>query len=179
MLHKSTTGLIVVDIQGKLATLVHNSDALISQTKKLIIGAHQLSLPILWLEQNPTKLGPTTPCLAECLSPNQVIEKYSFDATGTELFNHAVQQSGIKQWLICGIEAHICVYQTAIGLLQVGHQVEIVADCVSSRSEFNKQLALNKLLGLGAHLTSVEMCLFELVADCKAPEFKAILQLIK
>lgn len=179
MLHQSTAGLIVVDIQGKLATLMHDSHTLISQNEKLILGARQLSLPILWLEQHPLKLGATIPCLAQHLAPNQPIEKYSFDACKTDSFKLALKQSGIKRWLICGIEAHICVYQTAMGLLQLGHHVEVVTDCVSSRTEFNKALALKKLVSLGAHLTSVEMCLFELMSDCDAPEFKAILQLIK
>ena len=80
---------------------------------------------------------------------------------------------------MCGIEAHICVYQTAMGLLELGYKVQVVGDCVSSRTALNKDLAIRRLTDAGIQITGLEMSLYELVKDCRAPEFKFILSLIR
>ncbi|KZN13045.1 isochorismatase family protein [Marinomonas sp. TW1] len=179
MLSKQNTGLIVIDIQGKLADIVHDSKALMDQTAKLIQGAKLLRLPILWLEQTPDKIGSTQAQIANLLASQEPIKKHTFSGAGSAEFIVAVKQTPVKTWLICGIETHICVYQTAMQLLDLGYKVEVVVDCVSSRTLFNKELAISKLLANGATTSSVEMCLYELVADSNAPEFKDILKLIK
>lgn len=180
MLSHHNTGLIVIDIQGKLAQIVENSAELIEQTTRLIKGAQELELPIIWLEQNPNKLGVTLPQLADLLRPTVFpTHKMTFDGTKQTEFVEKLRQSAVTQWLVCGIEAHICVYQTVCGLLQLGYQVEVVEEAVSSRKIANKRLALERMQQLGAKLTSVEMCLYELLEDCRSPHFKAILSLIK
>ena len=179
MLTRDDTGLIVVDIQGKLANIVHDSEQLIANTVALIKGAKALNLPILWLEQNPEKLGTTTPEISNALTPLEPIAKYTFDGCGSTLFDKAVKQSNVTKWLVCGIETHICVYQTVSGLIRLGYEIELVSDCVSSRVLSNKALAISKLAAKGVGMTSVEMCLYELVGDCRASEFRQILKLIK
>ncbi|MCG6284438.1 isochorismatase family protein [Vibrio diabolicus] len=180
MLSKGNTGLIVVDVQGKLATLMHESNALIENITKLVKGAKALDLPILWLEQNPERLGPTAEPIREVLESTHLpITKYTFDGCKEATFNVAVENAKVDTWLVCGIESHICVYQTAVSLRQSGYRVELVADCVSSRTAANKALALAKLTANGVVLTGLEMCLYEMVEDCRAPEFKEILALIK
>ncbi|EGQ7911813.1 TPA: isochorismatase family protein [Vibrio parahaemolyticus] len=180
MLSKGNTGLIVVDVQGKLATLMHESDALIENITKLVKGAKALDLPILWLEQNPERLGPTAEPIREVLESTHLpITKYMFDGCKEATFNVAVENAKVDTWLVCGIESHICVYQTAVSLRQSGYRVELVTDCVSSRTAANKALALAKLTANGVVLTGLEMCLYEMVEDCRAPEFKEILALIK
>ncbi|TOL11464.1 hydrolase [Vibrio parahaemolyticus] len=180
MLSKGNTGLIVVDVQGKLATLMHESDALIENITKLVKGAKALGLPILWLEQNPERLGPTAEPIREVLESTHLpITKYTFDGCKEATFNVAVENAKVDTWLVCGIESHICVYQTAVSLRQSGYRVELVTDCVSSRTAANKALALAKLTANGVVLTGLEMCLYEMVEDCRAPEFKEILALIK
>lgn len=179
MLNREKTGLIVVDVQGKLAQLVSDSDALVSSCTKLVKGAQALDLPIIWLEQNPDKLGKTVEALHALLCEQQPITKFSFDACEEPFFQEAVQASGKTAWLICGIEAHICVYQTAIHLKNMGYDIHLVVDCASSRDELNKKIAIKKMAGYGVDMTSLEMCLYELVKDCRAPEFKEILHLIK
>ncbi|EQM12096.1 TPA: isochorismatase family protein [Vibrio parahaemolyticus] len=180
MLSKGNTGLIVVDVQGKLATLMHESDALIENITKLVKGAKALDLPILWLEQNPERLGPTAEPIREVLESKHLpITKYTFDGCKEATFNVAVENAKVDTWLVCGIESHICVYQTAVSLRQSGYRVELVSDCVSSRTAANKALALAKLTANGVVLTGLEMCLYEIVEDCRAPEFKEILALIK
>lgn len=180
MLSKGNTGLIVVDVQGKLATLMHESDALIENITKLVKGAKALDLPILWLEQNPERLGPTAEPIREVLESTHLpITKYTFDGCKEATFKVAVENAKVDTWLFCGIESHICVYQTAVSLRQSGYRVELVTDCVSSRTAANKALALAKLTANGVVLTGLEMCLYEMVEDCRAPEFKEILALIK
>ncbi len=180
MLSKGNTGLIVVDVQGKLATLMHESEALIENVTKLVKGAKALKLPVLWLEQNPERLGRTADPIREVLEKDHLpITKYNFDGCKEERFQLAVKNAQVDTWLVCGIEAHICVYQTALTLRQSGYRVELVTDCVSSRTAANKALALAKLTANGVVLTGLEMCLYEMVEDCRAPEFKDILTLIK
>lgn len=179
MLRKDKTGLVVIDVQGKLATIVHDSEAFITNLVKLVKAAKLLGMPILWLEQNPEKLGATVPELHEVLDAVEPIAKYSFSACGEPAFVDAVKKAKMNAWLITGIEAHICVYQTALGLLDLGYDVELVSDCVSSRTIENKDMALAKLARKGAEVTSLEMCLFELIGDCRADEFRGALSLIK
>lgn len=179
MLRRDNTGLIVIDIQGKLANIVHDSDRLVANAVALIKGVKALDMPILWLEQNPEKLGATIPEISEALTPLEPITKYMFDGCGSEAFDKAVKQSNVTTWLVCGIEAHICVYQTVSSLIRLGYEIELVCDCVSSRALSNKEIAISKLTSKGAGKTSVEMCLYELVGDCRATEFKEILGLIK
>lgn len=179
MLRKENTGLIIIDIQGKLAGLVHDSDALLANCKKLIKGAQALDLPIIWLEQNPDKLGSTVEKLSSLLKTQQPIAKFTFDACEAPQFMQAVRTANVETWLICGIEAHICVYQTALSLKRTGFEVQLVSDCISSRTLANKNLAVSKLLNHGIELTGLEMCLYELLRDCRATEFKEILGLIK
>lgn len=179
MLAQNNTGLIVIDIQGKLAKLVQDSNTLISNTEKLIKGAKVLCLPIIVLEQNPSKLGSTTEELSILLDTVSPISKFSFNACEEPALLEAMNNSNIKNWLICGIEAHICVYQTVLSLFLAGIKVQVVSDCISSRKLENKQLAIQKLLNLGVEITSLEMCLYEIMKDCKNPKFKEILPLIK
>jgi isochorismate hydrolase len=179
MLVKEDTGLVIIDVQGKLARIVNESEKLVSNLVKLIRGCQLLSIPIIWAEQNPKGLGSTIPELEQLLQHLKPIEKYSFNAFDNETFRNAIIDSEKKQWLICGIEAHICVYQTALGLLSNHFEVEVVTDCVSSRSKDSCKLALKKLQNKGAQLTNIEMCLYELVKDSRQEIFKQILTLIK
>ncbi|WP_394248511.1 isochorismatase family protein [Vibrio profundi] len=181
MLTKDNTGLIIVDVQGKLASLVHESEVIIENTIKLVKGALALELPIIWLEQNPERLGPTVEGINSLLSDAGIepISKFTFSGCSESKFNEAVSEANVDSWLICGIETHICVYQTAKTLTIEGHNVEVVSDCCSSRTPENKALALSKLQAEGVAVTGLEMCLYELVEDSRAPVFKEILSLIK
>jgi nicotinamidase-related amidase len=178
ILNRENTGLIVVDIQGKLARLVYESDALISNSQKLIKGAQALELPIITLEQNPDKLGSTVEELNTLLA-QEAITKLSFNGCVSSEFLKSIKSQKVDTWLICGIEAHICVYQTAKGLLELGYKIELVSDCVSSRTHLNKQLGVNRLQSIGVEVTGLEMCLYELVKDCRDPVFKQVLSLVR
>lgn len=179
MLQRSKTGLVIVDVQGKLARLVANSHEVIDNCVALVQAAQILALPIVWLEQNPEKLGATVDELGCLLIDQQPITKFTFSGCKELRFIEAVERADIDTWLVCGIEAHICVYQTALGLHKLGYQVELVTDCVSSRTLSNKQLAIDKLKQQGVMPTSLEMALYELVEDCRDDRFRSILKLVK
>ncbi|MGL5812154.1 MAG: hydrolase [Aeromonas sp.] len=179
MLQRNHTGLLVVDIQGKLARLVDESERLIANTARLVQGFKALGLPVVWLEQNPDKLGATVPELQPLQAGSPVLPKFSFGALGEPQVAAALAETGVRHWLVCGIEAHICVYQSVLGLLESGARVSLVTDAVSSRDPANRGLAIGQLAARGAALTSVEMCLYELMGDCRHPAFREILALVK
>lgn len=179
MLNKEQTVLVLIDIQGKLAQIVDESDFVVDNIATVVQGAKLLQLPVLWLEQYPKGLGPTDERIAKHLTEQQPIEKITFSAYDTEEFVQALEQTGRKKVLLAGIETHICVYQTAAHLLANGYEVEVLADCVSSRTAGNREVGIQKMLQLGANITSVEMALFEMQQIAKGDTFKAISQLVK
>ena len=179
MLKREQSALVLVDIQGKLASLMHEHQALYSQLQILIQGVQALQLPILWLEQYPKGLGPTISEVAELLSEQEPLAKTCFSACGLNIFQDQLRETGRRQVLLAGIETHICVYQSARDLLDAGYQVEVVSDAVSSRTAENKALGLQRMAQAGAKITSVEMCLFELLKLAGTPEFKTIARLVK
>jgi len=179
VLQKETTALALIDVQGKLATLMDGREELYRQLQILVKGAQALELPIFWMEQYPEGLGPTIPELAELLPNQQPLAKRCFSACGQEEFRNGLQKSGRRQVIVAGIETHICVYQTARHLLDEDYYVEIVGDAVSSRTAANKALGIDKMVRAGAQVTSVEMALFELLGEAGTPQFKTIARLVK
>lgn len=180
MLNIDETGLIVVDFQGKLAQIVHESDAVQEKMTQLIKGAQLLDIPIIWLEQYPQGLGPTVEEIKQLLSHNnEPIAKMRFSACETSEFQAALKELNKDNYLVAGIEAHICVYQTVHELLSADKHVEYVQDAISSRTLQNKQIAINKMNLLGAFPTSVEMALFELMETAEHPHFREISKIIK
>ena len=179
MLQRDHAALVLIDIQDKLAARMHDKEALYRNLQILVQGAKALELPILWLEQYPRGLGPTIPEVAELLRDQQPLAKTCFSACGLDAFQDTLRASGRRQILLAGIESHICVWQTARDLLNTGHHVEIVSDAVSSRTAANKTLGLERMRQVGAEITSVEMCLFELLKQAGSAEFKQIAALVK
>lgn len=179
MLTKDDTVLVLIDIQGKLARIVDNSEQVIQNIVNAVQGAKVLGVPILWLEQYPKGLGPTVEEISEHLTDEQPIEKITFSAYDTPEFASKLEETGRKKVLITGVETHICVYQTAAQLLEVGYEVEVLADCVSSRTAESREIGIQKMMQLGAKISNVEMALFEMQQIAKGDEFKAISKIIK
>ena len=171
--------LVVVDVQGKLAQLMHGRDVLFANIQILIKAAKILDIPIIWCQQCPDSLGPTVPQIAELLTDNKPIDKVSFSCCGEEKFNDELNSLARKQVLLCGIEAHVCIYQTAVDLLQKEYNVDVIADAVSSRTQENKQLAINRMANEGVKICCTEMALFELLRTAEHPQFKQIAKLVK
>lgn len=179
MLKMENTVLLIVDIQGKLAHMMHGKELLFRNVKKLISGIQVLGIPILWVEQNPQGLGPTIPEISDILYNIQPIPKMSFSCCRNERFVQALKDLDRKQILITGIEAHICVYQTTADLVGSGFEVQVVADAVSARKLENKEIGLQKMRESGASLTSVETALFELLKVAEGEHFKKIIKIVK
>lgn len=180
MLNREEVVFVLVDVQGKLAHTVHNHEVMLQQLTQLIQGLKVLDIPMLWLEQYPEGLGPTTEEIAK-LMPKEVkpISKITFNACLNEEFTNAMKTTKRKQVVLAGIEAHICLYQTAMGLNALGYDVQVVEDAVSSRTEQNTRIGLEKMKAYGIRVTSVEMLLYELMVAADLPEFKKILPLVK
>ena len=179
MLDPAHCCLVVVDVQGKLAQLMVDKEALLKNITTLIRSAQLLSVPVLWCQQVPQALGPTLPEIAELLTGNEPIDKASFSCCGEPRFAERLQALGRKQVLLCGIETHVCIYQTTVDLLVQGYEATVVADAVSSRTAENKRIALDRLAAKGAVIASTEMVLFELLRTAKHPHFKEIAKLVK
>lgn len=171
--------LIVVDVQGKLARLIHQSEELIRQVGILIEGCRHLDVPIVWAEQLPEKLGPTVPELAEKLHGLTPLTKSSFGCCEDDRLASEIRERRRWQVLLCGIEAHVCVWQTACSLLRDGFQVHVIADAISSRAAENRQVGIQRMLAAGAQISCVEMALFELMASANHPKFRDVARLLK
>jgi nicotinamidase-related amidase len=179
MVTADTSVVVVIDVQSSLAGAMQAEDRLIDNLQKLIDGARALTVPLVWTEQNPDRLGPTVPVIAACLAGLQPIPKMSFSCCGCDEFMRQITALGRFNVFLCGIEAHICVYQTAAELVRLGYGVQVVADCVASRSAVNLDIGMHKAREAGAGMTSVETLLFEMLGTAEAPQFKDVARIIK
>ncbi|WNF38689.1 isochorismatase family protein [Bacillaceae bacterium IKA-2] len=179
MLKKDQTAFVLVDVQGKLAEMVYESEFMIANLKKLIQGLKILEIPIIWLEQYPVGLGATTEKISQYLTDQLPIQKMTFNGCKSEAFRDAVKATERSQMLVAGIEAHICVYQTAFGLKSMGYEVEVCKDAVSSRTLANKEIGFEKIKAAGIAQTGVETALFELMEIAEGDQFKQIIKLLK
>ena len=173
------TVLLVIDVQGKLAALVHDKEKVYRHIEALIKTAQILNIPILYTEQVPEKIGKTIPVLERLLKSAAPITKSSFSCCGSKEFLQRINALNRKQVVVAGIEAHVCVYQTAADLLSLKFDVQVVADAVSSRNADNVCIALERMKKLGADLTSTEMIITELLRTAEHPSFREIIKLIK
>ena len=171
--------MLLVDVQGQLAQLMHEKDKLFNSLELMIKGMKILNVPILWLEQIPSKLGLTIGQISCLMEGENPIEKFSFSCWKEPEFKKKFKALGRNQVLLTGIETHICVYQTGYDLLSQGYQVQVAADCVSSRTKENKEIGLQRLTQSGGQITSLEMILFELMQEAGGEGFKQMVKLIK
>jgi nicotinamidase-related amidase len=185
-LDPATTALLIIDVQEKLLPAMHDAAACLANVTRLAQGAQWLGLRTLVTEQYPKGIGPTVAPLIAALqagpTPATVLEKLEFGATANPIVAEALdrwQADGVRQVLVCGIEAHICVYQTVRGLRERGLQVHVVRDASSSRTAANLEVAVGLWRRCGALVTSTEAVLFDLVGSAAHPHFRAISKLIR
>lgn len=174
MLNIESSIVLIIDIQERLLNAVFDKN-ISNQTQKLTNAATTLDIPIIATEQYPKGLGNTMPDIAQFV--NKTIEKTSFSAFFD--IKEELETYNKKQVILCGIEGHICVYQTAIDLLKNGYDVHIMKDGTCSRNQYELDCAYELLKNEGAKLTCLEIILFEWLKSSKNPHFKAIQQLIK
>ena len=178
MLNIKDCCLVIIDVQGKLAGLMHEKETLFKNIRILIQAAEILDIPIAWYEQKPQALGPTVPEIAELLDALAPTAKARFSCWSKD-FRDALKKSGAKHLILCGIETHVCVYQTARDMLSDSFNVDVAADAVSSRAPENKRIALERMKDKGANISSTEMILFELLGTADHPKFREVAKLIK
>ena len=175
MLRRDSATLVVVDAQEAFRPAVLDFDRVVHNAAVLVQGARALGVPVVATEQYPKGLGRTVPEVAEHLNGAEPIEKTCFSAARADGF----ETGDRKQALVCGIEAHVCVLQTVGDLLERGLEVHVARDAVTSRTEENREVGIERMRAEGAVVTSVETALFELLGAAGSDEFKTVQRLIK
>ncbi|MFY9556077.1 MAG: hydrolase [Blastocatellia bacterium] len=179
-LSRDTTALAVIDMQEAFRAVMPDFGDVASLIAKAVEGSRLLEVPVIVTEQYPKGLKHTAEeIIARLPGELKPIEKTCFSSCGSEDFLSQLISKNIKQVLVCGIEAHICVLQTSLDLLARGFEVFLLVDCITSREPGNKQAALARMTQAGAIQSTLEMALFELMRTADSPQFKAIQKLIK
>ncbi len=173
------TAIVLIDVQGKLAEIMFESNRLFNNLEILLKGAQLLNIPIVWTEQLPEKLGSTSERISTLLTNQKPITKSEFSCVKNAEFLNFINDEQYNHFLICGIETHVCVYQTARDLLTLGNDVEIIVDGVSSRTELNKNIGIEKIISLGGKVTSTEMLLFEKQEIALGDKFRELIKIVK
>ncbi|MCB9637938.1 MAG: hydrolase [Myxococcales bacterium] len=176
------TGLLVVDVQERLAAAMPDKvmERVVQQIAILLQGAKELGLPILVTEQYRKGIGPTVGAIREHLPEGtEAFEKMEFSCLQNPAIAEAIKATGCDQWILCGMETHICVFQTTRDLCEQGYDVFIPEDSVISRAKTNWRIGLRMMEVAGAYRTSTEAVLFDLLVKAGTPSFKVISKLIK
>lgn len=173
------SALVVIDCQERLWKVIAGADALARQIAVLLRGARILEVPVVVTEQYPKGLGSTVADVKEAAGDSPVLEKMTFSCAGDDGFQSCLRDLERATIVVCGIEAHICVLQTALDLLADGYSVQVVADGVGTRDPSNREVALRRLEQAGAVITCVESVLFEWMERCDAATFKEVQGLLK
>ena len=179
MLAPENTCLVIIDIQEKLHKLMFNAEQVESNCVVLVKLAQALDIPILWCQQVPAALGPTIQPIWSLLNEQPSFDKCSFSCCGDEAFTAKLNELKPQTAILCGIETHVCVFQTAMDMIAKSIDVHVIADATSSRTNENKQIALHRMGKAGVTLSSIEMCLFELLRTSKHEKFRELAKLIK
>lgn len=171
---------LIVDFQEKLVPVIDRNEELIHNTEILIKGLKALDIPMIVTQQYTKGIGMTVPMISEAVGDEfTYYDKVTFSCAENEEILTKVAESGKSKILICGIEAHICVLQTVIDLIDKGYDVILVEDCVGSRRENDRQVGIKRAIKEGAIPTTYESILFELTRVAKSEVFKEISRLIK
>lgn len=170
--------LLVIDVQGKLAGMM-NDPRYLRHVQGLIKIAQILDIPILVTEQAPEKIGGTIDAVKGMFTDLSPIIKQTFSCCAQTQFVHDLKKTKRSQVIVCGIEAHVCVYQTVRDLERSGYDVHLAVDAVSSRSQSNAQVGIQRCAQEGAVLTSLEMLVTEMIRSTAHPKFREIMALLK
>jgi nicotinamidase-related amidase len=179
LMRAQSAALLIVDIQARLAAAVQDAEQVIARTRILMQAAGRLGVPILVSEQYPKGLGPTDDRLGPLPRQAAVIAKTSFSCAREPQLRATLDRLGRSQIVLCGMETHVCVLQTALDLRESGQDVFVVADAVGSRSEASRRLGLERLRDHGVDVVDSEMVLFEWLERAGTDAFRELSALIK
>ncbi len=196
LLDRATSVLLVVDMQDPFLGVMHGREPLMANVLLLCKTAILLGIPVLMTTQNAARMGTVTPPILHSLpsAPRPkggggsvavadkqlpIVDKMSFSCMGSELFERTLAGLGRKQVVICGLETHICVSQTAHDLRYAGYQAHVVADAVSSRTMERHKLGMERIRDAGVLPAAAEAVVYEWLGEAGSPEFREILALVK
>lgn len=180
ILDPAKVALVVVDIQEAFRHAIGDFAVVASRASMAVRGFQILGLPVIITEQYPKGLGRTAEEILFTLPPEfEFVEKTAFSSCGASEFTDQLQTAKAKQVVLCGLETHICVSQTAHDLISAGYEVHLLTDCVASRYSHDREAGLKKMIDSGVVPSSMEMALFELMRDAKHEQFKEIQDLVK
>ncbi|HEX7510388.1 MAG TPA: hydrolase [Chitinivibrionales bacterium] len=171
--------LLVVDVQEKFRGAIPRFDEIVGNIVRLILTFQMYDLPIIVTEQYPAGLGHTVEPIRKLFSFLEIVEKMEFSATDNAHFWPQVNALKADTFVVCGLETHICVNQTAVKLVEKGMQVHVVADAVASRNALDHNVALRKMERAGAQIITTEMCMFELTEKAGTENFKNIQRMVR
>jgi nicotinamidase-related amidase len=179
-LSREHAALVVIDMQEAFRPVIPDFGEVATRIAKAVQGLRLLEVPVIVTEQYPRGLKHTAEEILPHLSAEpKVIEKICFSSCGVDEFQSELISRNIRQAIVCGIEAHICVTQTVLDLLARGTEVHLLVDCITSRKRESKEVALARLTQAGAVQSNLEMALFEMMRTADSPQFKAVQSLIK
>ena len=180
-LEAESCALLVIDIQEKLLPPIHERERLVRNSQLLIRLAKILHLPVIASTQYAKGLGNTVSDVASLLPNGDVVDKLQFSCFGSDVFCSLVKNlpGNRNTMLLCGMETHICVMQTALAALRNGYLVHVASDAVGSRSEWNWKVGLERMRAAGAIISSTETMIYELLRSSGTPAFKEILPHLK
>ncbi|MFC3050652.1 isochorismatase family protein [Kordiimonas pumila] len=182
LLHKKTSHLLVIDIQQNLLPLIPTINTVQSTCLRLLQIAQQLHVSKTLSEHYVKGLGPTPPILREHFEAKDTFEKVHFSCVADQALNHrfiSIKNQGINQIVLCGLETHVCILQTAFGLVDMGFDIFVVADATAARTEEKSRIGLARLHQKGITIVDSDMVLFEWLEQAGTADFKAALPLIK
>ncbi len=176
---KENTAGLIIDIQERLFPAMYEKEIFLNNCRVLIQGLSELKLPLIVTQQYTRGLGETLPEIISVSPDFSFVEKRDFSCCDETLFVEKLKKSGRKNVIICGIESHVCVLQTAVDLKEAGYNPVVVMDCTTSRTKENIELAKERFRHEGILMSSYESVLFELTRSSASAEFKAISNLVK
>ena len=180
LMQHSEAVLVVIDLQEPFLNAIFQRDRVEAQSRMLIEAAKIMAVPVIATTQYTERMGGVVATIGSCLpEETQFVDKMRFSCARQPLFINALESTGKKQVVLCGVETHICVMQTALDLQELGYDVAVATDAVSSRNPSNWQSALYRLGAAGIELPVTESVLYEWLEAADSPEFKSILKLVK
>lgn len=179
LLTAQTSQLIVVDMQERLIPAIHGAARIVDRATLLLAAARELAVPVLLSQQYPQGLGPTIPALAAAVPAEDVLDKLEFSLPAAPGALARIRDRGRRQVVLAGVEAHVCVLQTAIGLAAEGFSAFVVADAVGSRDPENKAAALERLRRTGVTVVTTEMVVFEWLERAGSDAFRTLMRLVR
>lgn len=173
-------GLLVVDIQERMMRVIPQKDEVVANSVLLLKTARELNMPVVATTQYVARIGELLPEVRQEIPDLQALDKLEFGCFfNPEIARLLASYKSVKTWIVCGVETHICIYQTVLGGVAQGYQIWVPADAVYSRTEKNYQTGLSRIREIGGVVANTEMIIYELLHRAGTPQFKALLPFLK